>query len=166
VRVGADGRVRALTVTKNITYASYWAFNLHTFDTARAIPYVSFGQVVLSREFLDAEQVAHLPWGLCARVRGGQLEFKAWPLTETEPAWGDPLHGGRAPIPAGWDTAGRPGWYIGHLHPGETARYDAMTTWQLGGAAAPTAPLPAPGAEPEVVAAERPEPALAGPNAD
>ena len=104
VRIGADGRVRALTVTKNITYGSYWAFNLHTFDTARAIAYVRFGQVVLSREFLDAERVAHLPWGLCARVRRGYLEFKAWPTTETEPAWGDPLHGGRVPIPAGWDT--------------------------------------------------------------
>jgi len=166
VRAGVDGRIRALTVTKNITWQSYWAFNFHTFDTARSIPFVGFGQIVLSRAFLDADNVAHLPWGMCARVRSGYLEFKAWPTAQAEPAWGDPLHGARIRIPAGWDTAGRAGWYIGHLHPGETTRYDAMTTWQLDGPAPPTAPLPAPGNEPapvpEVVAADPPEPAPAG----
>jgi len=48
VRVAANGRVRALTVTKNMTYGFYWAFNLHTFDTARSIPYLGFGQVVIA----------------------------------------------------------------------------------------------------------------------
>ena len=130
VGVGVDGRVRALTVTKNVAFGPYWAFNFHTFDTARSTAHQRFGQVALPQVFLDGRVVAHLPWGMCARVRRGYLEFKAWPAAQAEPAWGDPLHGGRIRIPAGWDTAGRPGWYVGHLHPGESMRYDAMTIWQ------------------------------------
>ena len=110
VRAGVDGRIRALTVTKNITWQSYWAFNFHTFDTARSIPFVGFGQIVLSRAFLDADNVAHLPWGMCARVRSGYLEFKAWPTAQAEPAWGDPLHGvGSGSRRAGTPPAGRGG---------------------------------------------------------
>ena len=75
-----------------------------------------------------------------------------WPSTEDEPAWGDPLHGGRAPIPAGWNSTGRTGWYMGHLHPGEQSPYDDLATWQVIGSAERTTPsVPSPAPEPDAV---------------
>ena len=122
VRADDTGRIRTLTVTKNIIFYAVWGFHFHTWDTDRSQPFDQFGEFDLSRTFRRLDLGAPLPWSMCARVLDHDLEFKAWPAGEPEPAWGDPRYGGRAPIPDGWDVAGRgrlvrrprPAGWVGH----------------------------------------------------
>ncbi len=67
-----------------------------------------------------------LPWDLCAKTVGNRVTFKAWPETEPEPAYGDPTHGATVALPPGWVYPGNNGWYIGHLLPGDTARFAGL----------------------------------------
>jgi hypothetical protein len=135
------GRVRALTVTKNVYYGASWIFNFHTWDTTRSIPYEIFGSVELAR-FRYGNDTVPLPWHFCARVEGSAMEFKVWRYGEREPAWGDRSYGGRATVPSGWSAPGPAGWYIGHLPASGSARFDGLRTWRYG-AAPRTAPAPA-----------------------
>lgn len=130
IRESSTGRVRAITVTKNIIYGATWIFNFHTWDSARTGVFQIFGQQRISALVDAAGTVAPLPWNFCARVIGSVIEFKVWTNTMTEPAWGDPARGGRAIIPAGWETAGTTGWYLGHLEASDTARFDNLRTWR------------------------------------
>ncbi len=125
------GRVRALTVTKNIYYGASWIFNFHTWDTTRPVAFESFGAVELPR-FRYGNATVPLPWHFCARVEGNAMEFKVWRYGEREPAWGDRSYGGRATVPGGWGSQGTAGWYIGHLRAGDSARFDGLRTWRYG----------------------------------
>lgn len=123
-----DGRVRGLSITKNVLFGASWQFNFHTWDTGRAERFESFGAVTLPA-LRKGFRATELPWRFCARLRGRELEFKVWNGTGAEPAWGDPRWGGSATVPDGWDAPGRTGWYAGHLSPGDVARYDGLATW-------------------------------------
>lgn len=119
-----DGWVRAITVTKNIYYGANWIFNFHTWDNSRVIPYSQFGSTTL-----EGMKGRPLPWRFCARVLGSRVEFKVWPLAEAEPPWGTTSRGGSATLPAGWSDPGRAGWYIGHLEPSGSARFEDLGAW-------------------------------------
>lgn len=140
--VGEDD-VKAITITKNVAYGYFWVFYVHVMDSSLEQPYTLIGQFSLDDVFFRPGQpfnVEPYPWRLCARVVGEVVSFKVWPLTHPEPAWNDPAYGGSATLPAGWNHPGRPGWYVGHLLPGETVGFTDMTTAEV---AAPTAaPLP------------------------
>ena len=125
----STGRVRAITVTKNIIYGANWIFNFHTWDTARPGVFQQFGSKEV-RALLGPSGLAPLPWHFCARIIGGVIEFKVWTKAMAEPAWGNSTWGGRATIPAGWSTAGTTGWYAGHIEAGGSARFDNLRTWQ------------------------------------
>lgn len=115
-----DGQHGA-TVTKNVWGGAYWGFNVHTWDT-KASP--AFTQVAGFTVKAVVDQP--LPWRLCAYATGQTVSFKVWPLSMPEPADGDPCCWRVAegvPMP----EQGRPGWYIGHLHPGESATFTDMT---------------------------------------
>jgi hypothetical protein len=120
--VDPGGRLRAITVTRNVWMGGQWIFNFHTWDTARTEPFVSFGQVALEG-LLGPRGLVPLPWEFCARARGDLVEFKVWPLTEHEPAWGDPGRSGRATLPPGWEAPGVAGWYVAHLQAPDVARF-------------------------------------------
>jgi hypothetical protein len=116
----AAGATRAVTVTKNVWFAVSRIFNVHVWDTSQPAVGAVLGQFDLGETFQMPYQAPKpLPWRLCARVQGSTLDFIAWPLTTTEPAWGDPGRGGSVTLPPGWDTPGVTGWYAGHLSPGE-----------------------------------------------
>lgn len=136
-----SGRVRALTVTKNVLFGVTSNVNLHTWDSARAEPFAKFAGATVPGLREDGRTLP-LPWRFCARVVGRTLSFKVWPTSRSEPAWGDPRWGGSATVPAGWEAPGTTGWYVGHLGAGERARYDQLRTWRFGGDA--TAGRPAP----------------------
>jgi hypothetical protein len=121
----ADGGVRALTITKNVYLHTFWIFNVHVWTSSSSV-----GREIrnfdLGSEFRFSEHLAvprPLPWRMCARTRIGRVEFKVWRLTEDEPAWGDPTHGGSVAIPADAPRTGAAGWYIGHLRPGMSATF-------------------------------------------
>jgi hypothetical protein len=129
-------RTTAITVTNNILYGARWGFNIHVMDTAAATPIYKIGGVILEEVFRPggstSNDVEPLPWRMCARVVGSVVSFIVWPLSHPEPAWDDPRYGTSVTLPAGWDAPGRPGWYIGHLSPGESVGYDLLTTAVIG----------------------------------
>lgn len=119
-------RVRAVTVTQNVTFVQ-WTFNVHTWDTSRGgSPYRMEGQVVMKDTFF-ADGIPPFPWRLCARAVGDVVSFKLWAGDEAEPQWGDREHGGSVRLPTGWRFPGQTGWYIGHLHAGDHADFDDLS---------------------------------------
>lgn len=146
----SQGRTRAITVTNNVAFGARWGFNVHVMDSGSSTPYIKVGGYVLDDVFLpDGPGTTRLPphpWRMCARVVGSVVSFVVWPTTHVEPAWDDARYGGSVTLPAGWGTAGKPGWYAGHLRPGESMVYDDLTTRAMTGAAAaePTVAPPAP----------------------
>jgi hypothetical protein len=69
---------------------------------------------------------------MCARVVGDTVSFIVWPLRDPEPAWNDPKYGGSVTLPAGWSQPGIPGWYVGHLEPGDSVGFTDMSTADVG----------------------------------
>ncbi len=125
LRVRRDGdRWRAVTVMKNVLYGAVWQFNVLTWDNQASPTMSPRGAVNLEPIFRPGGTVADLPWKVCAKVSGRTVTLKAWRGDEAEPAWGDVSHGGSVTLPAGWDYAGKAGWYLGHIPPGG---YGAMT---------------------------------------
>lgn len=118
------GRVRAVTVTKNIFYGATWIFNFHTWDTNRSRAFEQFGQVTL-----DAMKNRPLPWRFCTRLIGSRMDFKVWPSGVAEPAWGSNTYGASDTLPSGWTSPGKAGWYIGHIPPDGSARFDQLGAW-------------------------------------
>jgi hypothetical protein len=127
IRVGPTG-TRAITITKGV-WVWHYAFNVHLWDTAaRPGELDGIAQIVLSPGLGQPMMPApDLPWRMCARAVGLRIDLLVWPLAKPEPTWGDPTYGGSVALPAGWDEPGRPGWYAGHLHPGEHMGFADVT---------------------------------------
>lgn len=123
------GRLRAITVTKNI-YGWPWYFNLHTWDTSRVgSAFVAFGQYDMRAVLLDSlGQLRPPPWHLCAKVVGRKLTFTVW-AAGARPAE-DAVNSRTVDVPTGWVTPGAVGWYLGHLRPGMVATLDELVTWR------------------------------------
>jgi hypothetical protein len=124
------GRVRAVTLTKNVEFGIFWVFNLLTWDTARrGDPWRAVGQFDLSPVVgRSVKRLAPLPWRVCLRATGRTVAFKVWlPREGAEPSWQDETHVRRARLPRGY-AVGRPGWYVGHLPAGGRVVYDRLTT--------------------------------------
>jgi hypothetical protein len=126
------GRVRAVTLTKNVEYGYYWVFNLLTWDTARTgEPWHAISQDDMSHVVgLSADELRPLPWRVCLRARGRTVQFKVWlPREGPEPSWRDAEHVRSARLPRGF-AGGRPGWYAGHVPAGERMVYRGLGTSQ------------------------------------
>jgi hypothetical protein len=136
IKAQANGRVRAITVTKNIfttnpQVAGTWKFNVLLWDTKKAGGFTIAKSYDLAPVFNPNGQVAALPWTMCARVINSTFSFKVWPNTHSTPAWGDSRYGGTIALAKGWSFKGNHGWYIGHLHKNNNARYTNMTASPL-----------------------------------
>jgi hypothetical protein len=141
----ANGRTTAITVTNNVTFGARWGFNIHVMDSGAADPYHKIGGFLLEEVFRPngpgTTAVPPHPWRMCARVVGSVVSFIVWPLTHPEPAWDDPRYGGSVTLPSGWGASGKPGWYIGHLDPGDAAGFTDLVTSTI---ATTSAQAPAP----------------------
>lgn len=129
ISVGPDGSVRAVTVTKNVYPYGSWIFNVHVWggtEPMQRLISVDLG-ATLSRAG-GAPIPKPLPWRVCARTEGRTFRFKAWPLAEPEPPWGDLRSGGSVVLPENAPTEGFPGWYAGHLGAGMTASFTDLRT--------------------------------------
>ncbi len=91
----------AITVTRNIIYGAFNAFNFHVWDTASDSPqpYIQFGQTVISS--LPYAPAVY-PLNLCARTvtSANTAEFIVWTSGQAKPAWDSTTQGGSAVIPA------------------------------------------------------------------
>jgi hypothetical protein len=125
LRTGPAGRSRAITLTKN-TYAGYvWVFNLLSWDTRRSgVPWLAIAQFDLSPVVTRHHRLLPFPWRVCLRAVDRRVDFKVWlPARESEPAWSDPVHVRSARVAARLTRPGVPGWYVGHLRPGDRVTY-------------------------------------------
>jgi hypothetical protein len=130
LRTGPGDRLRTLTLTKN-TYGYFvWVFNLLSWDSRRAgDPWRELGQFDMGDVLTVGRTVRPFPWRVCLRARGRQLGFKVWlPRQEAEPSWTDPVHTRWTRVSHRLDRPGVPGWYAGHLEPGDSVAYTDMTT--------------------------------------
>lgn len=123
------GRVRAVTLTKNVFGGTQSVMNLLTWDTARhGDPWHAVGQFDLATVLLTPRRhLVPLPWRACLRVEGRRVSFKVWPLGRVaKPSWGDRAYVRRARLPRSFAYAGRPGWYVGHVPGGGSAIYRGL----------------------------------------
>ena len=127
----ATGSTRAVTVTKNIIYGATWIFNVHTWDTALTPAFQPVGTILLKSELWPDGTESPLPWHVCVRTTGAQLDLKVWRGDESEPTWSDTRHGGSVTLPATAVYRGATGWYIGHVIAGAQAEFSDLTTWKF-----------------------------------
>jgi hypothetical protein len=130
-----NGRTTAITITDNILYFARWNFNVHVMDSGAEQPFRRIAYFDLSDAFRTqpgAFDTWPYPWRMCARVVGDTVSFIVWPLKDPEPAWDDPKYGGSVTLPAGWDQPGNPGWYVGHLEPGDSVGFTDLATADVG----------------------------------
>lgn len=116
--VDRGGRVRAVTLTKNIVWGVQTVMDVLTWDTGRGgRPWRTVGQFDLARVLLTKHRrLLPLPWRACLRVDDRRLSFKVWPVGRVDrPAWGDREYVRHAVLPRSFAYAGRPGWYVGHV---------------------------------------------------
>lgn len=129
LRFRIDGsRVRSIVVAKNVWYGAEWQFNVMTWDTNRNQDWQVHGSAVLRTPFERNDKPRPLPWMLCARTEGAVIRVKGWRGDESEPTWNDASHTGAVRLPAGWQVAGKPGWYAGHIPPGGTMGMSMLHT--------------------------------------
>jgi hypothetical protein len=154
-----DGVTRGITVTKNIFGLATWVFNVHVWDTGvpdNALPATQIAWFDMSSALVDDTALRPLPWRLCARAVDDVVSFKVWPADEPEPGWAAWDYVRAVRLPPGWLAAGNPGWYVGHLQPGDAIRYrdlfvEAMTSQASAssrsamGGIVPADPQPVPG---------------------
>ncbi|MCU1452163.1 MAG: hypothetical protein JWN46_309 [Acidimicrobiales bacterium] len=128
LKLEPSGRLRAVTITKNVLWGAVWNFNVHTWDTTRSPAFQKVGDVSLEQELRPNGTVRPPPWHVCARVVGATAQLKVWTGSEPEPTWEDTKHGGKVALPAGWTYPGTDGWYVGHLPAAGDASYADLRT--------------------------------------
>lgn len=128
--VDAGGRVRAVTLTKNIAFGVQTVMNVLTWDTARrGDPWRVVRQYDVARVVVRDGRLLPLPWRVCLRVADRRVSLKIWPHGRVDrPAWGDRRYTRHARLPRSFDIAGRPGWYVGHVPGGGSAVYRDLRT--------------------------------------
>jgi len=123
-----NGRVSAISVTRNVWMGAFDVFNFHVWNTLTdpESPFTQFGSTVIWP--LPLRRAVY-PLNMCARTvtASNSVEFVVWTAREPKPRWGSPTQGGRATIPENAPSAGRGGWFAGHLHPGSSMTYDNLT---------------------------------------
>jgi hypothetical protein len=127
--VDRAGRVRAVTLTKNIVWGVQTVMNLLTWDTARrGRTWRAVAQFDLARVLLTPRRrLVPLPWRACLRVQDRRVSIKVWPLGRVDrPAWSDRAYARHARLPRGFRYAGRPGWYVGHVPDGGFLAYRGL----------------------------------------
>lgn len=124
--VDQGGRVRAITMTKNTVFHWTWVFNIVSWDTARTgDPWRMVAQFDMGSALSTPERgVEPFPWRVCLRASGRTIALKLWlPGRMDRPSWRDPTYTRRTDLPAAFDMAGKPGWYVGHLTAGDSVVY-------------------------------------------
>lgn len=118
----SDGRRRAITLTNNVYFGARGLWNVHFADSDSAIPMLGLGSFDFSSALggLRSSEV-NPPWRFCLRATGTVVTAKVWPAGISEPSWSDPQYAKSLSVPSNYVLAGQPGWYMGHLLPGESA---------------------------------------------
>ena len=128
--VDRGGRVRAVTLTKNIAFGMQSVLQLVTWDTdRRGDPWRGVARFDMADVLLrSGGRLQPLPWRVCLRVHDRRAQLKVWlPRKGGEPSWQDRGHVRSARLPRGY-AAGRAGWYVGHVPAGGDVVYRGLST--------------------------------------
>ena len=127
-----NGRVRAITVTKNVIYGVYWVFNVHTWDSTSEKPFTQIGQFNMSDVMLNKiGGLEYMPWRVCARVVGDTFSFKvSFPQKMSNPSWTNASYAKSVKVPKDYVYSGQAGWYVGHIPPNGSTEYNGLATWR------------------------------------
>lgn len=94
-------------------------FNVHLADSAGATfddQMHLVGGYTPSAFATSISELPPLPWRLCARAEGQQVQVKVWaPNRTAEPTYADPGYGATFTVPPPWVSSGTPGFYVGHI---------------------------------------------------
>ena len=127
-------RRRAITVSNNVFFYLRGTWNVHYADSTAQQPMRLLAQLDFIDEMGDWYEPTSPhspPWRMCARVVGTDLAVRIWPTTlVAEPAWDDPLYARSVSLDPAYVFAGRPGWYMAHLAPGEVT---SLVDWSGAG---------------------------------
>lgn len=126
VHEGGDGTGQAITVTKNIWAFSSWVLNVHLWTGGVRWARQQAAQLDFKPAVVRDGAVKYLPWRVCTRVMGLVMQVKLWLADQAEPSWQDPQYVRSVDLPLGWANPGRPGWYAGHLEPGDFLAYGSI----------------------------------------
>ena len=116
------GKTHAVTVTKNIV-GPHWTFSIHVWDDTGPVPIQGFP---LPDVFNRNGQELPLPWDLYAKTVGNRVTFKASARDRARARLRRPHPRSNSGATAGMGIPGNNGWYIGHLLPGDTARFAGL----------------------------------------
>ncbi len=119
-----DG-THGLTVTKGVWASVYTTINVHRWDLGQDPAFTQIAGFPLTVLGAPDPHAVPLPWRMCASATGDTVRFKVWPTSGPEPAEDDPCCTGAVDTTVG---DGRPGWYAGHLQPGDHLTYTDLTT--------------------------------------
>lgn len=122
VRTQISGeRRRAITLTNNVYLGARGLWNVHYADSAAATPMSALGSFDFSAalEGMTSAEVSP-PWRFCLRAEGTTITAKVWPAGITEPSWTDSKYSKTMVVASSYVFSGQPGWYMGHLSPGES----------------------------------------------
>jgi len=124
----SDGRMSAISVTRNVWLSAFDVFNFHVWNTG-SDPNGSLTQFASSTVPWLPVAPALYPLHMCARTleATNTVQFVVWTAGQTRPEWGSAGHGGQATIPPGAPASGRGGWFAGHLRPGTRMTYGDLT---------------------------------------
>ena len=131
--ISGSSEVRAVTISNNVWVGNRAAWNIHTWVAREGQPSERelIGQVPFVAAIGDNPlRLRPLPWRICGRAIGSTVALKVWAARpgKVAPAWGDSRYGAAFALPDGWDAAGVPGGYTGHLDPGSEVTYNEETT--------------------------------------
>jgi hypothetical protein len=125
IETNPTGVRRGITITKNIWGPAYLMnVNLWTLNTAGTENTLSnittdYSAVVTQ----DGGAYVPFPWQVCAQVAGNTVTMDVETGTNPPAPFTDTANVKTVTLPDGWDYTGHFGWYIGHMHGGETFNY-------------------------------------------
>jgi len=132
IETNSSGMRRAITVTKNVWGGAAWVMNVNLWDlntdgTNGTLFSIStdYSSVVF-----PGGVYVPFPWQVCAQVAGNTVTMDVEPGANPPAPFTNTANVKTVTLPDGWDYSGQFGWYIGHLHAGDTFTYtnlDAVT---------------------------------------
>lgn len=138
--------LRGISVDQNVWAFQLWELMVLVWDTTQDPPFHGVTSIDISPVVGSLSGGGHLarpPWNICAQAFGNQVRVKVWLGDDPEPDWTDPTHVFLETLPDGWDFAGHPGGYVGHLAPGGVQQVTPLRSGALmPDGSPPVAPTP------------------------